>query len=173
MEHIIIETLANGLLRLTPEAGYLLFHDITGRTYPEAIVASTRGFRAIPEAPHERTLDDAKREAVQRLNYFALQDKYLTLYGRHIWAGPDKRANLKNAAEALKAQGVESVQYEGITIPTNTALQILSAVEAYAALHTIQEERHKAYINSLQTIEGVDSYDFTTGYPEHLTFNLQ
>ena len=38
MEHIIVTDLGNGLLRLTPEAGYRLYNDIAQRQYTEAVV---------------------------------------------------------------------------------------------------------------------------------------
>lgn len=176
MEHIILTPLSDGMLRLAPEAGYLLHSDITNRNYSEAITSSTDGFRAVlsgvsPE-PHERTLDDAKAEKLAALKAFAAEDKYFLLGSAKMWLGPEKRANLKNAAEALKAQFAETVQYEGKTIPTDTALQMLSAVEAYAALHTMNEATHKAAIEAKRSINTVDNYNFTTGYPEHLTFTL-
>ena len=64
MQHINIQTLENGLLRLTPEEGYILYNTLSQQTYREAEVKSINGWRAVlqgvqPE-PHERTLADAK-----------------------------------------------------------------------------------------------------------------
>lgn len=172
MEHIIKTPLQDGMLHLTPEAGYLLHSDIANRNYSEAITSSAEGFRAVlsgvsPE-PHERTLEDAKAEKLAALKAFVASDKYFLVNNKPMWIGPDKRANLKNAAEALKAQGVVSVSYEGMTFTVEQALSLLSGIEAYAARHSLNEETHKAAINAKRAISTVDSYDFTTGYPEHI-----
>ena len=88
-----------------------------------------------------------------------------------MWVGPNERANLKNAAEALQAQGVITVPFEGATIPVETALQMLAAVEVYAAYHSMTEAQHRATISAKRSIERVDEYDFTTGYPESPVFS--
>lgn len=48
MEHIIIETLENGLLRLRAEKGYRLYNEVAQRFYSEAIVESAKNYKAIP-----------------------------------------------------------------------------------------------------------------------------
>ena len=175
MEHATITPISDGYSRITPDAGYALLDTNTNRVHSDVITNKPERYKAILTSvnpqPHERTLDDAKAEKLAALASFCAADKYFTIGNKQMWAGPEKRANLKNAAEALNAQGVTSVQYEGIYIPIATALQMLSAVEAYAALHTMNEERHRATINAKRAINTVDSYDFTTGYPQHITFN--
>jgi len=172
--HIIIETLENGLLRLRAEDGYNLYNEVAQRFYSEAVVKSAENYRAIPKGidpqPHERTIDDAKKEKLAALHAFAENDKKFYIGNKPMWVGPNERANLKNAVEALAAQGVETVQYEGMTLPVVTALQMISAVEAYAAIHTMTEARHKANIEAKRAISTVDAYDFTAGYPEKLVF---
>ena len=175
MEHIKTTVLANGMLHLQPEVGYALYNDITYQFYAEAIVKTEKGFRAVldgisPE-PHERTLDDAKAEKLAALAAFVLADKKFYIGKKAMWVGPNERANLKNAVEALSSQGVESVQYEGMTLPVATALQMISAVEAYAALHSMNEARHRATILAKRAISTVDAYDFTGGFPESIRFN--
>ena len=175
MQHINIESLENGLFRLTPEDGYILYSDLAQQSYKEAEVKSVNGWRAVlsgiqPE-PHERTLDEAKAEKIAALHAYAEADKKFYIGSKPMWVGPNERANLKNAVEALAAQGVSTVQYEGMTIPVQTALQMISAVEAYAALHSMNEARHKATIEAKRAISTVDAYDFTDGFPENPRFN--
>jgi hypothetical protein len=47
---------------------------------------------------------------------------------------------------------------------------MLGAVEVYASDALNVTEQHKAAINSLSSIEEVEAYDFTVGYPEKLIF---
>jgi hypothetical protein len=43
----------------------------------------------------------------------------------------------------------------------------------YAVTCTGVTATHKAAINSLDTVEEVEAYDFTVGYPEKLTFSVE
>jgi hypothetical protein len=47
---------------------------------------------------------------------------------------------------------------------------MLVLLEIYASEALNTTERHKIAINALQTIEDVEAYDYTTGYPEKLQF---
>lgn len=175
IDNLTITELPNGMLRLVPNPGYILYNIYTQRRHSEAIVSDTDGWIAvlsgISPTPHERTLEDAKLEKIAALHAYAEADKKFYIGNKVMWVGPDKRANLKNAVEALAAQGMETVEYEGITLPVQTALQMISAVEAYAALHSMNEARHKEVINAKRAISTVDSYDFTGGFPGAPRFN--
>lgn len=174
MKHATITPQPNGLLHIAADPGYVLYSDRTRQTYNEVVTKSEKGFSTIADGidpqPHERTLEDAKREKLAALHAFAEKDKKFYIGNKPMWVGPNERANLKNAVEALAAQGVETVQYEGMTLTVATALQMISSVEAYAALHTINEARHKANIEAKRAISTVDEYDYTVGFPENLKF---
>lgn len=176
MEHIIIQNLDNGLLRLTPEEGYRLYNDLTQTFVSEAIVKSAKGFRAVlsgisPE-PHERTLDDAKKEKLAALKaYDASPDvNSFSLGGQSMWIAPDDRANYILTLQGAKRLGVESVAFLGQTIPVDNALAMLDAVNLYAMQCVGVTEAHRAAINAKRAIRTVDEYDFTVGYPEKLSF---
>lgn len=176
MEHIIITQLDNGLLRLTAEAGYRLYNDISQRYYSEAEVASTEGFRAvlsgIPPEPHERTLEDAKREKLAALKAYDASPAVnsFSLGGQSMWIAPDDRANYILTLQGAKRLGVESVAFLGQTIPLDNALAMLDAVNLYAMQCVGVTEAHRAAINAKRAIRTVDEYDFTVGYPEKLSF---
>ena len=49
---------------------------------------------------------------------------------------------------------------------------MLGALEIYAlACYDVTEE-HKAAVNALTTIEEVDAYDYTIGYPQRCAFEV-
>ena len=176
MEHIIITELSNGMLRLEPEAGYILYNDFTQQSHSEAIVKSTDGFRAVlsgisPE-PHERTLDDAKKEKLAALKAYDASPAVnsFTLGGQSMWIAPDDRANYILTLQGAKRLGVETVSFLGQTIPVDNALAMLDAVNLYAMQCVGVTEAHRAAINAKRAISTVDSYDFTVGYPEKLSF---
>lgn len=47
---------------------------------------------------------------------------------------------------------------------------MLVALEVYAGDALNVTESHKAAVNALETIEEVDNFDITTGYPDKLSF---
>lgn len=52
----------------------------------------------------------------------------------------------------------------------NNAIQMLYALEIYASQCYDNTQWHLANINTLTTIEELEAYDYTSGYPEKLRF---
>lgn len=174
--HLIINQLNNGLLRVVAEEGYYLWNTRTQRRHSEAIVASANGFVAVldgnPPQPHERTLEDAKRE---KLHALALYDaspavNAFSIGGQSTWRSPEERANYILTLQGAQRSGVESVSFLGQQIPVAAALQMLDAINIYAMQCVGVTEAHADAINAKRKIETVDAYDFTVGYPEKLSF---
>ena len=92
------------------------------------------------------------------------------------WIEPDKRSNYRGSLEDCELLGVTDIEVPiaGMLIPMTVAdaRVKLAQVQLYADRCTIVTEGHKYAINALSTIEEVESYDFTTGYPEKLVFNV-
>lgn len=94
------------------------------------------------------------------------------------WIGRDLRTSLEGDVKAAKEVGSTydfDVRELGITLTLDcekflAALEILRRY-AYTAYNVTS--RHLAAIDALGTKEAVGSYDFTTGYPEKLVFNLE
>ena len=94
------------------------------------------------------------------------------------WIGRDLRTSLEGDVKAAKEVGSTydfDVRELGITLTLDcekflTALEVLRRY-AYTAYNVTS--RHLAAIDALGTKEAVESYDFTTGYPEKLVFNLE
>jgi len=118
------------------------------------------------------SLDTMKGIKIAELGIYDASEAVNCFYigNQAMWLSPDRRSNLKNAVEALKASGVSTVAFMGQTIPVDDALAMLSAIESYAAMTTFVTDTHRAAIEALETIEAVDDYDFTIGYPEKLSF---
>ena len=87
-----------------------------------------------------------------------------------LWLSPAQRTNYLLTIEAAKEQGVESVPFEGVNLPVDTALAALKALNLYAMQCVAVTDAHRAAINGLETAEAVDAYDYTLGYPEKLSF---
>ena len=93
-----------------------------------------------------------------------------------MWISRDDRVSTMNSTTILKNAGLETVtQWYGgqkYTLSCDTLIQMLQALEIYAlACYNVTEE-HKAAVNALTTIEEVDAYDYKTGYPQRLAFEV-
>lgn len=96
-------------------------------------------------------------------------------YGEHaMWLDKATRSGLLLRFSAEKAQGLvtTSLWYNGISYPLNVdvAIQMLYAIELYASACYDNTQRHLAAINKLKSIEEVEAYDYTMGYPSKLSF---
>lgn len=103
------------------------------------------------------------------------------LNGAEVWLDKATRVGLMNSTTIEKAAGngtttlwfaIGGVETK-ITLPCDTVIQMLSALEMYALACYNRTAQHKAAVAKLTTVEEVEAYDFTTGYPEKLSFNTQ
>ena len=148
--------------------------------HPEAGVKEVWDMAPAPPAP--RTLDDAKREKIAEIEAYDESDAVngfdVEFVGEIIttWITPDKRSNYKNSVDAAELIGMETVNpiLNGlqISIPTQMAKMALAQIQIYADRCYIVTEQHKAQVMALESIDDVDAFDITAGYPEKLTFNL-
>lgn len=149
---------------------------VTGIPTPEML--AEWGF--IPYTPPvpERTLEIAKSEKIAEITAYDTSEAVnsLTLDGDTMWINRDDRVSTMNSTTILKNAGLETVtQWYGgkkYTLPCDTLIQMLSALEVYALQCYNVTEEHKAAVNALTTIEEVDAYDYTIGYPEKLSFEV-
>lgn len=92
------------------------------------------------------------------------------------WANKQERSILKTAIQNYIAFGKTVYRLDlrdkgvSININCNDLLQILVALEVYAIDCYNKTTDHQYAIQALTTIEEVEAYDYTVGYPEKLTF---
>lgn len=62
--------------------------------------------------------------------------------------------------------------YNGIsfTLPLNTAIQMLYALEVYASECYDNTQEHLANVDKMETLDAVLEYNYTVGYPDKLHF---
>lgn len=136
------------------------------------------GFEPYTPPVPARTLEVAKSEKIAEITAYDTSEAVnsFTLDGDTMWISRDDRISLMNSTTILKNAGQEATTlwYGGqkYTLPCDTLIQMLSALEVYALQCYDVTEEHKAAVNALTTIEEVDAYEYTTGYPEHLTFSV-
>jgi hypothetical protein len=122
----------------------------------------------------EELLEQARMERLVALDEYDSSDSVnsFTLNGNPMWLDYATRQQLRISIEAYRAQGIEQVTkwFSGVqyTFPTATWLQMLNALEVYASEALNVTEAHRAAINALTSIEEIDDYDFTIGYPKKI-----
>ena len=91
-----------------------------------------------------------------------------------MWLTVDERQQIATQISANEAVGRESMTRwfggASFTFPLTAWKQMLVALEVYAGDALNVTEGHRAAINALDSIQDVEGYDYTTGYPEKLEF---
>ena len=131
-----------------------------------------------PEPTLAQLLQRAKDAKLAELEAYDSSDAInsFNVGGLDLWVPADKRAVLRTSIEAYKALGAESItkvwEGEEYTFPITAWDTMLNQVEVYASECFNQTQRHKAAIEALESVEEVEGYDFTEGYPERLRFEV-
>ena len=97
--------------------------------------------------------------------------------GMQTWLTVPERTNYNTSIAAATEMGLEDISFfvgnVELTVSTAQAKAMLAAVQLYADACFIATKTHAANISNLTTVEEVEAYDFTQGYPERPVFNLQ
>lgn len=92
--------------------------------------------------------------------------------GASMWLDKATRVGLMNSTTIAKNLGQEKVTLwlgsTQLTLSCDKAISLLSAIEMYAVKCFDTTAAHKKAVSELATIEEVEKYDITAGYPEKL-----
>ena len=125
---------------------------------------------------YEPTIEDyRKRKNDEILRYDSSDDvNAFYMQGKSMWLDKATRAGLMLRLQAEQAIGKTSTTLwygsQQFELPMEQAFQMLYALEVYASQCYDNTQRHLAAIQSLQTIDELDGYDYRSGYPEKLNF---
>ena len=88
--------------------------------------------------------------------------------GNKYWLDKQQRSCMKTVAES----GLESIEIVfgdiSITLPSEFVKQFILALEAYAYKCYVNTAKHLQIAASLENLEDILNYDYTTGYPEKI-----
>ena len=131
---------------------------VTPELTPEQILFNTK---------QDKKNDIERYDSSVEVNEFYIQEM-------PVWLDKSTRAGLMlrfNSELALKKE-TTTLWYEGhsFTLPLNTAMHMLYALEVYASECYDNTQLHLANIEKLETLEEIKEYDYTVGYPEKLHF---
>ena len=89
--------------------------------------------------------------------------------GNKYWLDKQQRSCMKTVAES----GLSEIEIVfgaiTLTLPAEFVKQFILQLEAYAYKCYVNTAKHQQKIQSLQTLEDILNYDYTTGYPEKIT----
>lgn len=134
------------------------------------------------------TLEAAKNHILSDIDAYdtssSVNEFFLEIAGEKYswWVDRNTRISLKNSTtiqmEEQRSRGVETpdtiIWYNGISLdlPCEMVLQMLNALEMYALGCYSVTAQHQSAVKALESVEEVLGYDYTTGYPEKLTFTI-
>ncbi len=122
----------------------------------------------------EEELQRAKEVKIAEIAAYSDSDAVnsLTFNGMKTWLRPNVRANYLVSLDAAELLGETDITFvvEGVqaSLPIKQVRLLLAKIQRYADACFLVTERHKIAVRALQTVEEVESYDYTKGYPEKL-----
>ena len=136
----------------------------------------TEGGKPDGESPVEMPsdIDMAKAAKIAQIAVYSDSDAVnsLTFHGIKTWLTRTVRDGYDTSITAAKNLGEANVTFmvgdNEMQLPVEQARRVLDLVQRYADACYIVTERHKIAVRALQTVEEVEAYDYTKGYPEKL-----
>lgn len=131
-----------------------------------------------PMPTAEQLLERAKQEKITELEAYDSSDAVnsFTLGGQSMWLTREERTQIDESINAYEGVGMQAMtKYFGgvaYTFPLAVWKQMLNALIVYASEALNVTEGHRAAVLQLQTVQEVEEYDFTTGYPTKLVFSV-
>lgn len=123
-------------------------------------------------------LERAKELKIREINAYDVSSNInsFSLNGVSVWLDKDTRVGLMNSLTIEKNAGKTTsiIWFNNISITLNpeSALQMLGQLELYALACYNKTAEHKVAVNNLTSVSEIQSYDYTTGYPDKLAFTL-
>lgn len=164
------------------------FEDFKNNKWVPLTDAQTRFHMDNPDASVEevwnmnivskRTLVQAKRDKIQDIQEYDSSEEVnsFTIGSLNMWLTVQERQQISTQIASNEAVGRETMTrwFKGheFTFPISLWKEMLVSLEVYAGDALNVTESHKAAVNALETIEEVDNYDYKSGYPQKLHFNI-
>ena len=126
----------------------------------------------------EKALVLAKKAKIAEISAYDTSDKVngFILNGQIVWLDKATRVGLMNSTTIERDLGQETTELwlgeHNLIIKCDLAIQLLQQLEVYALKCFNVTATHKKEVNSLSTIEEINSYDITKDYPDKLVINI-
>ena len=133
---------------------------------------------------YEPTIDDYRRDKIREIERYDSSPEVNKCYIKtaevelSYWANKSERSSLKSAVNDCILMNRNTYRLDlrdlglSVDIDCNKLLEMLSALEVYAIDCYNKTTDHIFNVNSLTTIEEIENYDYRSGYPEKLIFEI-
>ena len=187
--NVTVTEVKNGCVKVSADKGFIFKGEdaYTSEIYcaKEAelqdyeVVAYSDYLRAENKKKYEgKTLEEAKEILLAEIDAYDKSSAVngFALNGAVVWLDKATRVGLMNSTSITKAMGQPTTTLwlgeSKMEVPCDTAIQLLSALEMYALECFNVTAAHKKAVSELTTIEEVEKYDITAGYPAQLRMEV-
>lgn len=187
--NVTVTEVKNGCVKVSADKGFILKY---GDTYTSwiycdkgallqdcEVVAYSDYLIAENKKKYEgKTIEEAKEMLLAEIDAYDTSPAVngFTLNGTVVWLDKSTRVGLMNSTTITKAMGQPTTTLwlgeSKMEVPCDTAIQLLSALEMYALECFNVTAAHKAAVSELNSIEEVEKYDITAGYPAQLKMEV-
>lgn len=128
---------------------------------------------------YEQSIEDIRQLKLSDLEIYDTSDEVdgFLVGDHHMWLDGLERCKLEQGIKDCMALGRETyglcIPGVGVVdLPCDTILDMLAQLNVYAVDCFKTTFLHEEAIKGLSTIEEIEAYDFTTGYPPKLSFPI-
>lgn len=146
---------------------------------PNATVQEVWNTQLNSEEAQVNDLDKAKEDIIRTIELYDLSNAVNAFILNNViktWFSVEQRLNYKQSIESAKILKEDQLEFliEGmvISISIDAAEYMLAQIQRYADKCYMVTEQHKANVKALTSIEDINNYDYTIGYPDMLKFEL-
>ena len=132
-----------------------------------------------PEPTEEELTERARENKLMEIDAYD-NSRWVNIFylaGQPLWLDAQTRQTLRISIESYQTMGIESVTKwfndQQYTFPATAWLQMLVALEVYAAEALNVTEAHRSAVRHLTSRVEIDEYDVTVGYPEPLNLSAE
>ena len=187
--NVTVTEMKNGCVKVSADKGFILkgSDTYTSEIYcakdaelqDYEVVAYSDYLRAENKKKYEgKTLEEAKEMLLAEIDAYDKSSAVngFALNGAVVWLDKATRVGLMNSTSITKAMGKPTTTLwlgeSKMEVPCDTAIQLLSALEMYALECFNVTAAHKVAVSELNSIEEVEKYDITAGYPAQLRMEV-
>lgn len=161
---------------ITYNGSYIITDNNTTILNPTEKILLDNGYRLVEV--EENTLEQVIADKINTIQAYDNSEAVnsFSLNGKSVWIDREDRLGTRRAIELdIEAGHTESeVWLEGMKLVVNSqlALKLLDQLGYYAYQAYNVTQRHIYNVRQLTTIEEVNAYDYTAGYPKKLELSI-
>ena len=112
-----------------------------------------------------------KKVLTSKINYYdsSINVNAFIFRGNTCWIDKNTRVGLVNLANSVSEPISLFLDPEFIELDPELLKQYLAQIEWYAGKCYVNTQKHLQAVKTINTIDNLTDYDYTTGYPEKIT----